>query len=544
MQFEIPLLKVLLVDDEPFIRKGLITLIDWETEGYRIEGEASNGYNAIQMLKQNSYDLIISDIKMPEMDGIELITYVRENNISEAKFVFLSGFYDFKYAKTAINNGCFDYILKPIQKEELLTTIRKILDEYQKEIGKGKNERDYEKAYLDRNLLPIIYGKYDSVNIKYVQEKMKLSDDLTYIHFELSLNDEKFLELHEDKKREQQRKLYHYANLLLKNYADHIIYDIAKQTDCYEIGIIFCNDMLQDKELSQDEWLSWLLSELSERVGYKIVACKGSKVNGIHALADSYREAIMLRSFRFNKKQHNSYQSGCKKSTESKSVKEEEFKLQLDELIHVIEINDKFKIKEYAKNLYVKLMDRNMNPEIIDRDIQYLLYRLIGLSYKQEVDINQEEIMQYIRESVFGSETNSGNGIKFQQFMEEYSDYLTQIRQNSTTGTINLIEEQIQKNYSDNLSLKALGEKYCINSVYLGQLFKKQYGCSFKDYLNNVRVRKAAEMLLNTDKKVYEVAFDTGYKDQEYFVNRFEEIYGVTPTRFRKRSLQSSEYLS
>jgi two-component system response regulator YesN len=544
MQLEIPLLKVLLIDDEPFIRKGLITLIDWETEGYHIEGEASNGYDAIQLIKQNKYDLIISDIKMPEMDGIELITHVREHKISEAKFVFLSGYYDFKYAKTAINHGCCDYLLKPIQKEELLTTIRKIMDEYQKDIGKEKKDRDYKKAYLDRNLLAIIYGKYDSVNLNCVQEKMRLSIPLTYIHCEVSLNDEKFLELQEDKRREQQRKLYNYANLLLKNYADRIIYDTAKQTDCYEIGIIFCKDMIQDEKMSPEEWLRWLLNELSERVGYKIVACKGSEVNGLHGLAESYREAIMLRSFRVYKKYDNLCSSGFKKFTESKGIKEEEFKAQLEELIHVIEINDKFKIKEYAKSLYMKLMDQSNNHETIDRYIQYLLYRLIGLSYKQEVDINQEEIMQYIRESVFGSESNNGNGLKFHQFVEEYSNYLWQIRQNSTTGTMNLIEAHIKENYAENLSLKALGEKYCVNSVYLGQLFKKQYGCSFKDYLNNVRIRKAAEMLLHTDKKVYEVAFDTGYKDQEYFVIRFEEIYGATPTRFRKRSLQSQENIS
>ncbi len=544
MQIEIPLLKVLLIDDEPFIRKGLINLIDWEAEGYRIVGEASNGYDAIELIKQNKYDLIILDIKMPEMDGIELITYVREHKICDARFVFLSGYYDFKYAKTAIHHGCCDYLLKPIQKEELLATIRKIMDEYQKDIGKEQHDRDYEKAFLDRNLLAIIHGVYDSVNLKNVQERMRLSIPITYIHCEISLSEENFIELQEDKRKEHQRKLYNYANLLLKNYADRIIYDTSRKTDCYEIGIIFCKDMIQDEKMSQDEWLRWLLSELSGRVGYKIVACKGSEVSGIQSLAESYREAIMLRSFRYNKKHDKLISGGIKKFTESKSIKDEEFKAQLDELIHVIEINDKFKIKEFAKNLYQKLMDKNNNHEIIDRYIQYLLYRFLGLSYKQEVDINQEEIMQYIRESVFGSESNHGNGLRFQQFVEEYSNYLWQIRQNSTTGTMNLIEAQIRENYAENLSLKTLGEKYCVNSVYLGQLFKKQYGCSFKEYLNNIRVKKAAEMLLHTDKKVYEVAFDTGYKDLDYFVNRFEEIYGVTPTRFRKKNLQSYENIS
>jgi len=536
MQIGVSLLRVLLVDDEPFIRKGLAALIDWEAEGYYIAGEASNGNSAIQLLKQNEYDLIISDIKMPEMDGIEFINYVRSNKISTAKFVFLSGFYDFDYAKTAIQCNCCDYILKPIQKEELLATIRKIMEEYQKEAGSEKNKRVCEKAYLDRNLMAIIWGKFDCVNINYVKEKILLSDEIAYIHCEISLNDENFLALSEENRIAQQKRLYNYAGLLLKNSAYHIIYDIIKHTQCYDIGVIYCSYMAQERELSQEEWLEWLLKELSERVGFEIVAWMGSKVNSLNMLADSFREAIMIRSFRFYKKHDNKITGIVRKEAELQCCKADYFKKQLDELIHFIEINDKHKIKENANALYKSMMDKNITTEVVSRNIQYLLYRLLGLSYNQDADIDQEEIMQYIREAVFASKTNTENGLKFQQFSMEYADYLAQLRQNSAKGTIDLIETEIEESYMENISLKLLGEKYYINSAYLGQVFKKQYGCAFKDYLNNIRIRKAAEMILYTDKKIYEIAVDVGYKNQEYFINKFEEVYGATPTRFRKQN--------
>lgn len=539
MHVDVQLLRVLLVDDEPFIRKGLAALIDWEAEGFQITGEASNGKSAMQLLKQNEYDLIISDIKMPEMDGIEFITYVTNNKLSKAKFVILSGYYDFHYAKTAIQCSCCDYILKPIQKEELLTTIRKIMEEYQKEAGREMNKKAYEKAYLDRHLTAIIWGKYDCVNLQFVQEKMLLSDKIAYIHCEISLNDEKFLALSEELRKEQQRKLYKYANLLLKNYADHIIYDITKHIECYEIGIIYSPYMAAERGLSQEEWLGWLLKELSERVGYEIVASMGSVVNSLNAISDSFREAVMLRTFRFYKKNDNRIARMFKKDQESQCVKIDSFKKQLDELIHYIEINDKNKIKENAKALYTSMMDKNNDPEEVSRIIQYLIYRLLGLGYNQDADINQEEILQYIRETVFSSKTSYENICKFQQFTVEYSDYLSQLRQNTAKGTIDLIENEVEENYAECISLKSLGEKYYINSAYLGQAFKKKYGCAFKDHLNNVRIRKAAEMMLNTDKKVYEIAMDVGYKNQEYFINKFEEEYGVTPTRFRKRNLQN-----
>lgn len=538
MQVNTLLLRVLLVDDEPFIRKGLTALIDWEAEGYCIADEASNGKSAILLLEQNEYDLIISDIKMPEMDGIDFITYVRENNLSNAKFVFLSGYYDFQYAKTAIKYSCCDYILKPIQKEDLLFTLRKIVEDYQKEVGTENKKKVYEKAYMESHLMALLWGKYDDDNLKYIKERMRLSDEIAYIHCEISLNDEKFSTITEDNKIGQQRKLYNYACLLLKNYSNHIIYDTLKHTESYGIGIIYCSFMAREKEQSQDEWLKWLMEELSSRVGYEVVATTGDVVKEIKLIVNSYREAIMIRSFRFYSKQDNKLMWSCKKDADTKCSKSDDLKKQINDLIHAIEINDRVKIRIFSKDLYKSMMDKNTDPEEVSKDIQYMLYRLLGLAYNQDAEINQEEIMQYIREAVFTSKTNYENEQKLQQFTVEYSDYLAQLRQNSAKGTINMIEADIEENYYENISLKSFGEKYFINSAYLGQVFKKQFGCSFKDYLNNVRVRKAAELILNTDKKIYEIAGDVGYKNLEYFINRFEEVYGVTPTRFRKRNTE------
>ena len=530
------LLRVLLVDDEPFIRKGLAALIDWEAEGFCIADEASNGKSAIQLLEQKEYDLIISDIKMPEMDGIELITYVREHNISSARFMFLSGYYDFQYAKTAIKYNCCDYILKPIQKDELLFTLRKINENYQREIGSEKKKREYEKAYMESHLMALIWGKYDDDNIRYIEERLRFSEEIAYIHCEISLNDEKFSTTSEDNKIGHQRKLYNYASLLLKNYSDHIVFDTLKHTQCYGIGIIFCTSMAEERGLSSEDWLKWFTSELTARVGYEIVTTMGSTVKDIKQIVNSYREAIMIRSFRFYNKQDSKLLWSGRRESESKCTKIDDLKKQIDDLIHAIEINDRIKIKVYTRDLYKCMMDKNTDPEEVGKDIQYMLYRLLGLAYNQDTEINQEEIMQYIRETIFNSKTKYENEQKLEQFTVEYSDYLAQLRQNTAKGTINLIEADIEENYSDNISLKSFGEKYFINSAYLGQLFKKQFGCSFKDYLNNVRVRKAAEMILNTDKKIYEIAGDVGYKNMEYFINKFEEVYGVTPTRFRKRS--------
>ncbi|MGB8451044.1 MAG: response regulator [Anaerocolumna sp.] len=540
MEVNDSLLNILLLDDEPFIRKGLGALIDWEAEGYCIAGEASNGRNAIQLLKENDYDLILSDIKMPEMDGIEFISYVRRNKISRAKFVLLSGFYDFQYAKTAMQYGCCDYILKPIQKDELLSTLRRIMDEHRREAGGEKDKKIYKKAYLDRNLVALIWGKFDDVNLAYVQKNMLLSERVSYIQLEISLREERFLVLSDGKRREQQRKLYNYAGLLLKEWADHVIFNVTKDVECYDIGIIYCDFMAQGKNMTQEQWTARLLYELSERVGYTITACTGTRVTGISAIADSYREASMIRFFNSIQKHDNAMKVVVgKKEAAGKSPQQEYLRRELDALIHSIEVGDTLKINTDVKYVYSRMMDRHMDYEGVGINIQYFLYRLLGLAYELDENINQDEIMQYMKDAIFFSDKIKGNEVKFQRFVQEFAVYLNQLRQHNAKGTMNCIETEIEKNYAENLSLKSLGEKYYVNSAYLGQIFKKKYGCNFKDYLNNIRIRKAAEIMMCTNKKLYEIAGDVGYKNLEYFINKFEEIYGMTPSRFRKRNLIS-----
>ena len=180
-------------------------------------------------------------------------------------------------------------------------------------------------------------------------------------------------------------------------------------------------------------------------------------------------------------------------------------------------------------------LDKITNEEMVNRYIQYLLFRLLGLAYQQDAEVDQEEIMRYIHHSVFSSGVEQLNIIKFQRFIEEYTNYLAQLTKVSACRMISMVEKDIEQNYAENISLKLLGEKYYINSVYLGQLFKRHVGCNFKDYLNDVRIKKAAEMIRYTDKKIYRIAEEVGYRKREYFNSKFYEAYQETPSEFRRR---------
>lgn len=136
------MLRVLLVDDEPFILQGIKMLIDWEQEGFEIAGMAANGKEAIAFLEQEEVDLIIADIRMPEMTGLELLETIKREKLSNAYFVILSGYADFEYARRAMQNECTEYLLKPIDREMLLKLLEKVytMRSQDRELDKKRKE--------------------------------------------------------------------------------------------------------------------------------------------------------------------------------------------------------------------------------------------------------------------------------------------------------------------------------------------------------------------------------------------------------------------
>ena len=166
----------------------------------------------------------------------------------------------------------------------------------------------------------------------------------------------------------------------------------------------------------------------------------------------------------------------------------------------------------------------------------YLLFQLIHLAISRDDKVNQEEIMQYISDNAIDSSAMRGSEAHFRWFARQYAEYLIQLSSQTSRGILPEIEREIQERYAENLTLKELGKKYFVNSAYLGQLFHKKYNQSFRDYLNGVRIEKAAALLLHTDKKIYEIAESVVYRDLDYFINRFIASKGCTPARFRKQN--------
>ncbi|MBR5407009.1 MAG: response regulator [Lachnospiraceae bacterium] len=353
------MLKVMLVDDEPFIMQGLSVLIDWETLGYEIVKCAGDGGEAYEYLKKETVDLIIADISMPVMTGLELLKRIREEKLSDAYFIILSGYNDFNYAQQAIRYSCMEYILKPVNREELTEILKRVS----------------------------LTGRMES--------KADMDDE------------------------------------------------------------------------------------------------------------DTSGKVIL-------------------------------FKDELDRLVSAIDLNDVTELNGSVDALYDRMYDAGMSDEVASMNINYLQVRLIHLAVEQDETVDQEEILQFINENVYDYARTKGTRTHLKRFALSYADYLAQLRKNVSRGVLQEIEREIKTNYAENLTLKDLSKKYYVNPSYLGQIFRKKYDQSFKDYLCTVRINEAASMLVKSDDKISLIAEKVGYKDTDYFIQKFIEIKGCTPARYRK----------
>lgn len=520
------MLKVLLVDDEYYIAQGLQALIDWEDEGYEIAAVLSNGREALDYLRENKVDLVIADIMMPVMTGLELLETVQTQHISDAGFVILSGYSEFAFAQQALRFGCIDYLLKPIERDDLLTILRKFGN-----ISKNNRlEEQYEHAYLARNLIALLFGKHDSINLDYIRTHLELSGSIRYIEIEISgLED---TDEGEDELHALQRGLYRACRQILKKDSDHCVFDVSLDRGSYGVGLIYCDDMAARKNCTEEQYIRQLSKNLSVSMQRELHFLVGRKVSDISEISQSYESVCVLKNlmaFRGQKTIYY-YEEELQEQQENTVL----CKKTLDDLIAAIERNEPDRIGEEVDKLFREMKRRMVTDNDINININYLLFRLIHLASSLDREANQEEILQFISAGSFEEGILRGSSSHLTRFSRQYADYLSQLRKKDSTGILRTIEKEIRDNYADNLTLQDLGKKYYINSSYLGQIFRKKYGQSFKSYLTNYRISEAGKQLIGTQKKINQIAKDVGYRDIDYFINKFIELKGCTPSRFRK----------
>ncbi len=529
------MLKVLLVDDEPFILEGLSHLIDWEEKGCHIVKKAANGLEAYEYLKENEVDIVFADIKMPVMTGLELLQAVREEGISKAFFAMVSGYNDFHYAQQALRYHALEYLLKPVGADGINEVINRVKNTDHIAVAPDTGGPEAARAYLTQNLMLLFAGRFKEKHVDYIKNNLRRYGNGDFRYISICLDDIDLLEEQSDEEiLNLKNRICEKLRSLLGGDADRLFADIPGFTDEYELALIYSDDTSSGDASNVKKYLDKLSDGIADTdFECGIVFLAGKRVEDITKLSRSYSSAVSLKPYRSFGETRNVYI--YEEDVQAPDLNIFLCKDELDELISGIELDDKERIDRSVNGLFDKI---NTSEGISDRALSintnYLLFRLLHLAVQLDESINQEEVMTFISDNALMPGEGRGSRLHMRQFASKYAEYLTSLRKNTSGGILLKIEKELEENYAGNITLRDLSSKYYVNSSYLGQLFKKRYGISFKDYLSRIRIDKAAVLLLNSDKKIAEIANEVGYHDTDYFIDRFIDLKGCTPAKYRK----------
>lgn len=391
---------------------------------------------------------------------------------------------------------------------------------------------------MARIIRHLIRGKFNDEDIEYANKHFQLSGNMRFICIELVRKDtENDSDISDEYDTGSvQKQLYGACREIMKEYANHFTPDISFDEDNYNVGFLYCDNMAAVRDMTEKEFLEFFIKKIEILILKPVRLFCGESVPDIASLSKSFDSCRRLKNIAGFHNKKNLYffedtQTGHSGIVLCKST--------IDDIIGAIVKNDRQMIESSIEQLYNELQGKDGINRAFDLNINYLLFQLIHLATELDDTVNQEEIIRYISDKTSEDVFVRGSYQHLKQFALEYASYLSELRKSISHGILASVEAEVRERYADNISLKYLGDKYHINSSYLGQVFSRKYGMSFKNYLTNYRIKEAAMQIITTDKKINKIAEDVGYKDSDYFIRKFIEIMGCTPSKFRKTNREA-----
>lgn len=521
-----PMYSVMLVDDEQFTRQGLRSLIDWQSCGYEVILEADNGEDALALINQQKPDLVITDIRMPVLDGLELIRAVYEQNdrLHAPTFIIISGYNDFKYAQQAVRYGVHDFILKPIDKEEMTETLVTLSEKLKLE----RQERKRSEELLMHSMIEtLIMGEANDELFTTWERSMHHAQQYQYMFIELN-------DVHPWSNTPAvtptQFKQYttHKISQLLPNFESVYLHEHRGR-----LGIITTNVLLDPYRGNASDFVRDLQAELERQFGKRIFIYSGEPVEQLSLIHESYKSAKELLQYKyiFDESRMVTYEQVQHLTLNYIEADSQIYK----QLLEQLEEENTQEMEETITQLFHDFQKKCFAPEAIKMNIHQSVSLIVRTI--KELDGDEQEL-NWLEPIVSWHDLNlSLHELKklFLNFVYESSELIKRLRKENAKGSIHKIKSYIESNFHRNISLKSISAEFYMNSVYLGQLFKKHYGMYFNEYLLSLRVDEAKKLLRQTDLRIYEIAERVGFKNADYFVTQFEKLEGMTPSEYRSK---------
>lgn len=529
---------VLVVDDEEEIREGIIRKIDWERYGFRIVGSAGNGSDALEIAENLQPDVVMTDIMMPFMDGLELGERIIRMN-PEVKLLVFSGADEFEYAQKALRIQAVEYILKPIDAKELGETLTKIKETLDKEYEAKRNLETLREHYMES--IPVIREQTMVALIegRIAREQLEKKSGIAQLDLEAWGYTVGLLELEPNQRKETTDMFPNHDEMLipvtLKQIADEILPSYVKVTTFYYddmVGAVV--NLYQEKDiLKVIEGMDHVCKAMQKVYSVTVTGGIGTACKSAAELRYARKEAQTALSYRVA---FGSGQAIYLGDVEPKKTSVLQFQGSDEtELMDAIKVGNEDEIERKVKSLFEKIrgqMLSNSQLEVYFIEVKIAFMRLLQY-YEIETERFDEIDSLHVIDEI-GSLNEAEKWLT--QMSLEISQMIEETRKNSRSMITMRAKEFMLENYGDEeLTVEKVSSILHVSPNYFSTLFKKEMQVSFISYLTEIRMKKAVEFLDMTDDKSYIIAEKVGYSDPNYFSHVFKKHFGVSPQKYRRR---------
>ena len=522
--------KIIFIDDEPMVLEGLEILLDWEQHGFEVLGMYNNVEDGLECIMNEKPDVIVTDIRMPEMSGLELIEHIKESTGQDTEIIILSGYGTFSYAQRALKVGVRYYLLKPVFDEDIIPVLEDIKKRHHKKKQLEKicifDMDDFaaecmlgaiyglENGDLEKILERVIDKEHLLGNWCYIQ--IALGADITEDHMAA----EDIFEKHNVKVKEI------IQNTLVEEYIGFVM-----QLDAKTLGVIIS----MEEEYLIESFIQSIYHKIKDAGIDKFYISAGSIVSGINTIKVSYDHAVLAMNYKVFKESGSIiYYKEVQKKVLNHPVDSIE---SIHHLLKMIEESDDCDIEKHINRLVVDFREKFVSLDIVRLSVVQLVY--LSLSIIQQMGGDISHFLQNEPISILNDTKKVLTISEIKTFTIRYCHhlkaFLNRLRIKKKQSRYTEIEDYIKENYWRHITIKELSSLFYIHPVYLGQMFKKQSGLNFNEYLHRLRIEEAIKQLKWPNAKLNKIAENIGYRQYYNFLKYFKKYKGMTPKEYRDK---------
>ena len=538
------MINMLIVDDEYYIREGIKNGINWNEYDINICGVAGSGFEALDMLEEYAPSIVVTDIRMPDMDGLELLDVINEK-YSNIKVILISGYRDFQYAQTAINLSAFCYMLKPIDQNELVSKVleaKKIIEE---QVEKVKHDEDIKKR-LEENISIL----KDNFLIQLVKGKKTISAEMQkkaeFLNLNLDGPQYVVCILEPDVRPSMGNEINFYDESLymaaVMKIAETVIGESCMAAYTFNldnrIGLIISGENISRDILRAK--CDTIINKVNNNVGISLTVGIGNVCDKMENIATSYKEALNAVEYKMVLGKN----VVIPVELVQINLKEKAIKNQFldtlrnceDDLIIAIKSDNRDSIIIILKEIIDELEDSIKN-NIQEKEHLIFLISFFIMKIMFILDIHFNLLIDSKENLIYNMQNLQTMDDLEKYIINCFDKILNELREKNkrhNSFLVNKAIEYINKNLYNDITLVKVADYLTTHPNYLSKIFRRETGESFVEYVIKAKMNEAKILLKNGNNKVYEIANMLNYKDVGHFARTFKRIFGVSPSEYRQ----------